>query len=127
MEFISRLLFGVLFTTLSAGTIAGEIPYDKKTLDHWRSADRPVVVHVHARWCGTCKKQAAIVAPLLADPEFKNLTLMKVDYDKEKALLKSLNIANQSTFVAFKGSTEVGRSTGDTNEESIAALLRKAS
>lgn len=126
MEFISRLLYGVLFTTLGAGAIAGEIPYDKKTFDHLRSAGKPVVVHVYARWCGTGKKQAAIVAPLLADPEFKNLTLMKTDYDKEKALLKSLNIANQSTFVAFKGSTEVGRSTGYTNKESIAALLGKA-
>jgi hypothetical protein len=32
----------------------------------------------------------------------------------------------QSTLIVFRGSEERGRSTGDTNRESIAALLGKA-
>ena len=31
----------------------------------------------------------------------------------------------QSTLIVFKGGKEVGRSTGDTSKDSIAALLQK--
>jgi thioredoxin 1 len=32
----------------------------------------------------------------------------------------------QSTLIVYKGKTEMGRSTGDTNEASITSLLNKA-
>jgi thioredoxin 1 len=37
-----------------------------------------------------------------------------------------LNVREQSTFVAFKGKQEVGRSSGDTNKTSIEELFDKA-
>ncbi|MFP3588701.1 thioredoxin family protein [Paraburkholderia sp. SIMBA_055] len=126
MKPFSLYIVGVLFAVLSSAAIAGGIPFEKKTFDELRTAGRPVVVHVYAKWCETCQKQATITPSLLAAPEFKELTLMEADFDKEKALLKELHVPYQSTFVAFKGTAEVGRSTGETNKERIAALFRKA-
>ena len=62
--------------------------------------------------------------PMLAEPEFAPLTLLKADFDKEKGLIEALGVSDRSTFVAFKGMTEVGRSVGDMNKETIARLLR---
>lgn len=126
MTFLFRIFVGFVFMALSAITAAGEMPFNRKVFDELRAAGKPVAVHIHAQWCGTCKKQARIVTPMLAEPEFKDLTLMRVDYDKEDALLKELKASTKSTFVVFKGRGEVGRSTGDTNKDRIAALFRKA-
>jgi thioredoxin 1 len=121
-----RHFTGLLVMLLSVGAIAAEKPFSQKLFDEARAAGNPVVIHVHAVWCGTCKRQAGIVAPMLATPEFTDLILFRADFDTEKALLKTLNISNKSTFVVFKGNTEVGRSTGDTNKDRIAVLFRKA-
>lgn len=126
MKTFYSVLFGVLLSAASAMASAGEMPFNQKMFDELRAAGKPVVVHVHAVWCETCIEQARVVTPLLSTPEFKDLTLLRADFDKEKALLKSLKVVNRSTFVAFKGNIEVGRSTGETNKDRIATLLRKA-
>ena len=120
-----RLLLAGLALVAATATVAGEVPFDQKTFDELRNSGKPSVIHVYATWCGTCKVQTGIVTPLLAEPEFASLTLLKADFDKEKALLGALSVSDRSTFVAFKGAKEVGRSVGDMNRESIANLLRK--
>ncbi len=92
-----------------------------------QAAGKPVIVDVSATWCSTCKAQAPIVQSLLKDPRFKDLVLLHVDFDTQKAVLRKYDVRAQSTFVAFKGKEEVGRSTGDTDKASIAKLFDKAS
>lgn len=123
---VSRIVLGFTLVLASLTALAGEVPFSQKTFDDLRASGKPVVVHVHATWCAVCKKQAEIVDTLAADKQFKDLTVLRADFDTEKDLLKTLNVAHRSTFVAFKGSAEVARSAGDTNPDSIAALLTKA-
>ena len=104
---------------------AAELPFNQEAFDELRNSGKPSVIHVYATWCGTCKVQASIVMPMLAEPEFAPLTLLKADFDKEKGLIEALGVSDRSTFVAFKGMTEVGRSVADMNKESIASLLRR--
>jgi len=54
------------------------------------------------------------------------ISRLVVDFDTEKDVMKSFNVSYRSTFVVFKGPNEVGRSTGDTQQDSIAALFLKA-
>ena len=122
----TRLLACLLFTFASAMAGAAEMPFDQKTFDDLRASGKPVVVHVHAVWCGTCKVQASIVTPLLAQPEFASLTVLRADFDQEKALLRAFDVADRSTFLAFRRGKEVARSVADMNKESIASLMRKA-
>jgi len=51
--------------------------------------------------------------------------VMRVDFDTEKTVQAALKVTSRSTLIAFKGETELGRSVGDTNPDSIAALLAK--
>jgi thioredoxin 1 len=122
-----RRLFCVLLLVLpGAAAAAEEKPFDQRTFDELRGAGKPVVVHVFAVWCGTCKVQSQLLAPMLATDEFKPLTLLKADFDKEQGLLRNLNVDDRSTLIAFKGGKEVARTVADMNKESIAGLLRKA-
>ena len=106
---------------------AEQAPYSPAAMSAAQAAGKPVVVDVSAPWCSTCKAQAPIVQSLLRDPRFKDLVLLHVDFDSQKAVLRKYDVRAQSTFVAFKGKAEVGRSTGDTDARSIAKLFAKAS
>jgi thioredoxin 1 len=88
-------------------------------------AGKPIFVGIHASWCPICKKQEPILSELMADPKFKNLVYFLVDFDSQKDAVKFFGARMQSTLVAFKGSKETGRSVGDTDRASIAALLNK--
>ena len=52
-------------------------------------------------------------------------TILKVNFDKQKDVLRTFRVAQQSTFIVYRGKEEVARSTGDTRKDSIAATLRK--
>lgn len=100
-------------------------PFDANVFADAQKAGKPILIAIHATWCPTCKVQAPILNELTADPKFKNLTYLLVDFDSQKDLVKRFGARMQSTLIAFKGSKEEGRSVGDTNHDSIAALLIK--
>jgi thioredoxin len=110
----------VLFATLIATRI-----YDPASFAAAEKAGKPILVAVHASWCPTCKAQKPILSELMADPKFKNLVYFVVDFDNQKDAVKLFGTRMQSTLVAFKGDKETGRSVGDTDRASIAALLNK--
>ena len=106
---------------------AAEQPFTAAAMQAAQAQGKPIVVHVTASWCTTCAAQKPIVQSLLHDPKFKGLTVFDVDFDKQKATLRQYGVRMQSTFIAFKGKDEVGRSTGDTSKASIETLFDKAS
>lgn len=126
-----------VFTTLAASTAlallgtsfsvgAAEHPFTQAAFDKALASGEPLVVDFAASWCPTCKAQKPVVDALMKEPKRQSLTLLKADYDTETALKKRLNVAQQSTFVVFKGGKEVGRSTGQTDRTEIAQLFDKA-
>lgn len=105
---------------------AGEVkPYDQAVFDALASEGKSVVLAVHADWCPTCRAQRPIQESLMMKPEYRDVTLMIIDFDKQGDLLKKYKVGMQSTMIGFKGGKEVGRSVGDTNEKSIEALIVK--
>lgn len=100
--------------------------FDQKAFEAAQAAGHPILLDVTAPWCPTCKAQAPILEKLTADPKFRNLVKFEIDFDTRKDVLKNFNVRTQSTLIVFKGKSEAGRSAGDTNEASIAALLNKA-
>jgi len=87
---------------------------------------KPILIDISATWCPTCAKQRPILSQLMADPAFKDLVVYQVDFDSQKDVVRALGAQMQSTLVVFHGGAEKGRSTGDTNAQSIKALLQKA-
>ena len=90
-----------------------------------QKAGKPIFVAIHATWCPTCKAQKPILSELMAEPKFKNLVYFVVDFDSQKDAVNFFGAQMQSTLTAFKGEHETGRSVGDTDRSSIAALLNK--
>ncbi len=104
---------------------ATSIDYSQKAFATAQAAGKPILLHITAPWCPTCKAQKPILGKLEAEPKFKNLVALNIDFDSQKALLRKLRVNQQSTLIVYKGKTEVGRTVGDTNPASIAKLLGK--
>jgi thioredoxin 1 len=85
----------------------------------------PILVAIHASWCPTSRAQKPILSDLMAESKFKDLIYFVVDFDTQKETVRFFGAQMQSTLIAFKGATEAGRSVGDTERSSIAALLNK--
>ena len=123
----------VLFTAVAAGTALVAPAYatetkafDPASFDAAQQAGKPILVAIHASWCPTCKAQRPILSDLMAEPKFKDLVYFVVDFDTQKDAVRFFGARMQSTLIAFKGTTETGRSVGETERSSITALLNKA-
>ena len=90
-----------------------------------QSEGKPILVDVFAAWCSVCRAQNPILTQLTREPKYKNLVVLKADFDKQKEELKALNVQRQSTLIVFKGDDEIDRSIGDTSQLSIEGLLDK--
>ncbi len=101
-------------------------PFTPAAFDAARAAGKSILVDVSAPWCPTCKAQHPILSGLEAEPKFKDLVVLDVDFDSQKDVLRSLGVRMQSTLIAFKGARETARSTGDTRPQSISRLLDAA-
>ena len=100
-------------------------PYTAQALAEAQSAGKPVAVHFHADWCGTCKQQEKAIAQLKGESGL-DVTLLIADYDQEKDLRKALKVRSQSTMVVFRGKDEKARLGGDTEATKFRAALKAA-
>jgi thiol-disulfide isomerase/thioredoxin len=122
------MLVAAIITSAVAVTpalTAGPQSFDAKLFADAQKAGKPILIFVHAPWCPTCKAQAPVLSKLMAEPKFGNLAYFIIDFDSQKDLVKRFGARMQSTLIAFKGDKEAGRSVGDTDPKSIAALLNK--
>jgi thiol:disulfide interchange protein len=122
-----RLLFALalLLSTTLAHALQVQ-PYTPESLAALQQQGKPVALHFHAGWCGTCTEQERVLNQLKASNALPALTLLVVDYDANKPLRKQLKVTSQSTFIVYKGRSEVARNGGETRPEAIRALLSKA-
>ncbi len=124
VKFLRRAF--LLFTLTIGTAFAANIPFEQANFDQLLKQGKPVVLHIHADWCPTCRAQDEVLKDLLPLDEFKNLPVLRVNFDTEKTLLRKYKVRNQSTFIVFKNGKEVTRSTGETDSMRIAALLKAA-
>ena len=115
-----------LLLALAGTAVADEVPFNQASYAKAVAAGKPVVVYLHADWCPTCRAQQPIVDRLSKEPRLKDVTIYVADFDQETALEKSLKVTQQSTFVVFRQGHEVTRSTGQTTEPAIRAVLEQA-
>jgi thioredoxin 1 len=123
---IAIIVSAVMLTVFATPLFAAEIPFNQAQYDSMLAAGKPVAVVFHADWCPICRAQAPLLKELTQTPELKGLTLFVANFDTEKTLKQSLGVIKQSTVVVFKDGKESARSTGDTEQASLAALLRRA-
>jgi thioredoxin 1 len=122
----SVAMAGLLALAPGLARAATELPFTQQAFADAQKAGKPILVHVWASWCPTCKAQAPTLSQIEADPANKDLLVYVVNFDTQKDVVKNFGVRMQSTLIVFHGATEEGRSTGDTNPASIKALVAKA-
>ena len=130
MRLSRRAAFLGIITACAMGPLAASAAertaYDAKSFQAAQEAGKSILVHVTAPWCSECRAQKPVVAALAGQPEFKNLTIVEIDFDSQKDALRALKVSRQSTLIAFKGKAETARSVGVTRREPIHELMKKA-
>ena len=118
-------LCAVAAAMLLAFSVVGHAvqPFDDQSFKQAQAAGKTILVDVTASWCPTCRQQRPIVEQI--EKEKANLVVYEVDFDTAKDTLKRFRVQQQSTLIVFKGTKEVGRSTGDTDPARIRALVRQ--
>jgi len=116
------VVISVLFALAPVSAKAAQ-PFDAAAFETAQKTGKAIVLDVTASWCPTCRVQKPILESLAA--EMPGLLVFEIDFDKKKDVLRRFRVQYQSTLIVFKGIAEVGRSTGDTNRESIKSLVTK--
>ena len=120
------LLAATLLASFAVPFLAAEtVPFQQAAFAQAQAANKPILVEIDASWCPTCAKQRPILAKLAAEPAFKDLVIMKVDFDTQKDVVKAMGAQMQSTLIAYNGARERGRSAGVTDEAAIRELVAK--
>ena len=117
------------FATLLAAAPASALEfksYSDESFAAAQSANNSVVIDVYASWCPTCVAQQSVFKKLKDKPEYADVTIMKVDFDKQKDAVRKFGAQRQSTLVAFKGTKEQDRAVGATSTERIEKLIRQS-
>jgi thioredoxin 1 len=125
MKFVRTLFVLLSFLTATSVYALEIIPYTPAALAQAQQSGESYALHFHADWCPVCRAQSKVMEELKADPSLK-VTVLVVNYDKEKSLRKPYGVHTQSTLIAFKGKHETGRLAGESAPEKIRAVLASA-
>jgi thioredoxin 1 len=106
-----------------AANAADRQPFSAKAFAAAEAAGRPILVHVYADWCPTCRAQEPVISRLSAADRFHQLVIFRLDYDHQAAQWRALGVRMQSTLIAFHGAKETARMVGGTDEASIEPVL----
>lgn len=123
MRFTPLIALAALASPLQAQPIQ---PFSLAALKAAQAAGKPVLVDAYAPWCPTCRAQAPTIDKLASDPAYRNLVILRLDYDNQVAEKKALGISKQSTLIAYRGTIEVGRIVGVTDPAQLRAFAAAA-
>lgn len=115
----------LILLLVASNANADTVAFSQSAFDTLHNEGKPILVHIHANWCPTCRAQAPIISSLLKQKDFQSLTSFRVDFDNQKDVVRAFHVLQQSTLIVFKGGKEVGRSLGDTTPNGIEKLLHK--
>ena len=119
-------LCGISLLVAPAARAATIKPYTQAAYNAALQNGTPLVVHVEASWCPTCKAQQEVLKSLEADPRYAKVEILDVDFDAQKPVVRQLHVQMQSTLIAYHDGTEAARVTGITSKADIERLLNYA-
>ncbi len=122
---IGALVVGAMQLSAQAST-AGWQTYDEAEFMMAQGKGKTIVVDVYADWCPTCRAQAPILEELRKERQSSDTLFVKVNFDEEKAFLRTHRIPRQSTVLVFKGKKEVARSIAQTNRSALRGVVLNA-
>jgi thioredoxin 1 len=123
--FRSIALAIIAATVVAAGpaNAAQELPFERGAFEAAKTAGKPVLVDVKAWWCPVCASQGRTIKATVAAPQYRDLIIFSINYDKQKEEWKRLGVQKQSTLIGYRAGREVGRVSYTTDKAAITALL----
>lgn len=90
------------------------------------NSGKPVLVDFFAEWCGPCK----MMAPILKEVKNQlgdNITILKVDVDKNPSTAAQYNIQGVPTLIVFRKAEVKWRQSGVVNARQLQQVLQSYS
>lgn len=116
----------ILSSVISLVQAAEIKPFTQDTFNNLSKAGKPIVMHIHATWCGTCKEQQSVIEKIIKQPTYQEVTVLKVDFDNQKNVVKQYKATMQSTLIAYKAGKETSRTVGDASTAGMEDVFKKA-
>jgi thioredoxin 1 len=86
------------------------------------NGNKPVVVDFFAEWCGPCKMMPPVLRQV-KDKVGDDITILKMDIDKNPAYAEKFRIQAVPTLIIFKGGSVIWRKSGVAAAHEILAQL----
>ncbi len=109
--------------TVNPALAAETRDFDEATFAAAQAQGRPILVDVKAWWCPVCASQSRTIKAITAAPDYKDLLILHINYDKQKPAMRKFAVTKQATLIGFNGTRQTGRLDGVTDKVQIGALL----
>lgn len=87
---------------------------------------KPVLVDFFAEWCGPCKMMAPILKEL-KDELGDEISIIKIDVDKNQSLASKNQVRGVPTFVLYKNGNQVWRQSGMVQKNEFVSVINSFS
>lgn len=88
--------------------------------------NRPVLVDFFAEWCGPCKMMSPILKEVKAELN-DEVSILKIDVDKNQNLAAKFQVRGVPTFVLFKEGKQVWRQSAMLKKNDLISVIKQHS
>jgi hypothetical protein len=101
-------------------------PFTEGRFRELQAQNAIILVDVAADWCPTCSRQKAVISRYVAQRPHVALTVLEVDFDRQKSWVTRLEAPMQSTLILYRGKLRTWFSVGETDDDVIFAAIDEA-